>query len=130
MKTESRRHLMDRRTIVDVGAPFIRLDPIEWAKEDFLGQAEVVSLICSKVRDILEGQFGTPRADPYFAVYEYGLVSGSLGDNSAFTQGLLVRNSALIEGMQSDSAHARYMKLSYELGLRHGGLIRGMMVSN
>ncbi|KUZ03785.1 hypothetical protein WS50_11875 [Burkholderia territorii] len=112
----------------DAGAPFIGLDPIDWAEEDFLGQAEMVSLICSKVRQALEGRLGKQLADQCFAVYEYGLVSGTLGDNSALTQGLLVRSSALIEEMQSDSTQARYMRLSYELGQRQGGLICIMML--
>ncbi|WFN14844.1 hypothetical protein [Burkholderia contaminans] len=98
------------------------------AEEDFHGQAEVVSLICSKVRQALEGRLGAPLACQCFAIYEYGLASGVLGERSAITRGLAVRSRPLIEEMQTDSTPARYMKLSYELGLRHGGLIRIMML--
>ncbi|WFN14852.1 hypothetical protein [Burkholderia contaminans] len=100
------------------------------AEEDLHGQAEVVSLICSKVRQDLEGRLGTQLACLCFAIYEYGLASGIFGESSAITQGLAVRNRPLIEEMQTDSTPARYMKLSYELGLRHGRLIRVMMVLN
>ncbi|MEK8015034.1 hypothetical protein AAB990_39580, partial [Burkholderia contaminans] len=57
------------------------------AEEDFHGQAEVVSLICSKVRQALEGRLGAQLAYQCFAIYEYGLASGVFGESSAITRG-------------------------------------------
>ncbi|WP_367190237.1 hypothetical protein [Burkholderia sp. Ed8] len=130
MKSEPGGHLSNRRAIADVGERFIRFDPIVWVEEHYPGQVEVVVSIRSKVRNVLECQLGAPLADPCFSVYEYGLVSGVLGVNSDAARRLAIENSQFIEKMQTDSTRARYMKLSHELGMRHGELIRNNTLSN